>query len=404
MILAFFIIILLVFIICNMPVKTLEQKLENFVKQSDIKCAQFRAGTMGITSIVQDFGSKEYKVWNKTVSCLPDNNTLFRIASVSKTITAAAILGMISRGLFALDTKLVDIIKILQPYDDRVNKITIRDLLRHSAGWDTSLGISSTSSTKHLFPETVETLAPFDPQYDSMRFLGDVTNTSIIYFMMQFSLNYDPGTKYVYSNFGYNILGRIIENVSGLTYEDYILKNVLNHAKNTAFIGRTDISKKNPLEVYYFDGPQDDVQFTWNCDIKYKVPSSYGTFDLKVMDSHGGWVMRISDLKIFGDRLLNFDYFGQDMLKEILKIPPYVGINNKEFYSLGMRVIQNDVSNSTILTHNGALTSGTFAVLSMNIQSKFVTAFVANHLPVNIGETMTKYQKIILDDQSYIKK
>jgi len=388
---AFVMVLILIYIMYE-PSKSLEQKITEFVTQNDIKCAQFIAGTSDKIILSINFGFEDYKVWNKSVSCKPDNNTLFRIASVSKTITAAAILGMVSKGILKLDTKLVNIMKDIKPYDKRVNNITIRDLLRHSAGWDTSLGITSTPTTKHFFPETITTLAPFDPQYDSLKFLDSVTNTDIITFMMQFPLNYEPGTRYVYSNFGYNILGRIIELLSGVSYEEYILKNILNHVKpGTAFIGNTLISNKKPQEVYYYDGPQDDAQYSWDCNIKYKVPSSYGTFDLKIMDSHGGWVMRVNDLKIFGNRLLNLEYFSKEIFNEIFKIPPYVDINDNEFYSLGMRVNKK----KHILMHNGALTSGTFAVLSIHVNSGIVSAFVGNHLPINIGKTIMDYQKIV---------
>ena len=370
---------------------TLEQQITSFIDMNDMKCAQIRISKNEKNMLSKNYG-KEYTIWNKNVKCAPNDNTIFRIASVSKTITAAAILGMVSTGLFTLDTKLVDILTDLKPYDPRVNKITIRDLLRHSGGWDTVKGITTTPFTKDIFPPTITTLAPFDPQYDSLRFLPAITTNNIITFMMQFPLNFDPGTKYAYSNFGYNLLGRVIEEISGLSYEDYIKRSILNHA-NVVFIGSSDIAEKHKNEVYYYDGPQDDANYGWNYNIKYKVPSSYGSFDLKIMDSHGGWVMKINDLKIFGERLLGWEYFNKDLLKDILEKPSYVDENAKEFYSLGMRVIITD--NDIILMHNGALTSGTFSVLSMHINSKMVTAFVANHLPVNIGKTISDYQNII---------
>jgi CubicO group peptidase (beta-lactamase class C family) len=49
----------------------------------------------------------------------------------------------------------------------------------------------------------------------------------MIRYMMRFTLDFDPGTRYAYSNLGYLILGRIVESVAGGTYEQYVRNQIL---------------------------------------------------------------------------------------------------------------------------------------------------------------------------------
>ena len=100
--------------------------------------------------------------------------------------------------------------------DSRMNRITVRDLLRHSGGfdWDRS----------------------GDPQFmqgDIARTLGKPTPldcADIIAYMKGRQLDFAPGERSVYSNHGYCVLGRVIERASGMSYEAYVRNRVLNPA------------------------------------------------------------------------------------------------------------------------------------------------------------------------------
>ncbi|MDB5095058.1 MAG: beta-lactamase, partial [Candidatus Eremiobacteraeota bacterium] len=142
----------------------------------------------------------------------------FRIASNSKPVTAVGVMLLVERGRVKLDDRAFDVLSDLSPpssarVDPRLRTITIRQLLEHSAGFD---------STKT------------DPQFDALRVAADAlgrptpaTHVDIIRYMMGQPLAFDPGTKYLYSNLGYNILGRVIERVSGSPYEAFCQREVL---------------------------------------------------------------------------------------------------------------------------------------------------------------------------------
>ena len=149
-------------------------------------------------------------------SVQPDS--LFRIASISKPVTAVAILRLVEDGKLDLEDRAFEILNQFEvpeetTPDPRIFDVTVRQLLQHSGGWDLDMG------------------------YDPMFILGRIERAlsvpkpaschDVITFMLGQPLDFDPGTQYAYSNFGYCILGRIIEQASGQTYEEYVKSRIL---------------------------------------------------------------------------------------------------------------------------------------------------------------------------------
>lgn len=147
-----------------------------------------------------------------------ESGALFRIASISKPVTAVAILQIVERGELALDDRVTSILDVAQfdgsqPSDARWSDVTIRHLLEHSGGWDRD--------------------ESFDPMFRSHRISraaghdGPAGPRDIIRYMANQPLDFDPGARYAYSNFGYCLLGRVIEQVTGMTYADFVHDSVL---------------------------------------------------------------------------------------------------------------------------------------------------------------------------------
>jgi N-acyl-D-amino-acid deacylase len=149
----------------------------------------------------------------------PDN--LLGLASVSKPITALAILKLIEQGKLKLDDRASDLLKHITPppgtrVDARLRNVTVRQMLNHSGGWD---------RTRSGDP------ANWSPQISrALRVPPPLSPDQFLSFMLSIRLDFDPGAKAVYSNVGYVALGGIIEKASGQSYEDYVRKNVLEPA------------------------------------------------------------------------------------------------------------------------------------------------------------------------------
>jgi N-acyl-D-amino-acid deacylase len=218
--------------------------------------------------------------------------SLCRIASVSKAITTVAVLALVDDGRLALDDRAFRLLAALPPpmgapTDPRLDEITIEHLLIHAGGWDNATGV--------------------DPQEQPWTWreagvLGVAAPPSaeeIVRAMKGEQLDFDPGTMSVYSNFCFNVLGRVIEQVSGQPYEAFVREHVLAPAGVTPMrIGRTRLKEKAPGEVRYY-APPGQPPFPSIFPGEGYGPAAYAAFYLESLDAHGGWIASAADLVRF---------------------------------------------------------------------------------------------------------
>lgn len=234
-------------------------------------------------------------------------HSIYRIASLSKPVTAIAVMKMAESGLLELGNRafgpngiLADNTYLSTENDVRLRNITVQQLLEHSAGWDRNNSCLPTTVTPYnrgfnscdpiSFPLHVTSeLSQPDP----------VTEEALIRFLMDKGLNFDPGSSYAYSNIGYLTLGLIIEKISGVSYENYVKTQLLKP------LGIADMSIAKNLRSDRLDR---EVEYYGNGGTTLSVygdgtsvPWEYGGFNIEAMDAHGGWLATAVDLV----RLLN---------------------------------------------------------------------------------------------------
>ena len=286
---------------------------------------------------------------------------LFRIASISKPITAVAILQLVEQGKLELDTKVFSLldyeeaIKAANSFDNRIRNITIRHLLEHRGGWDRGKS--------------------FDAMFQSVRFAKQVNQEppadadAVIHAMFSQRLDFTPGERYAYSNFGYCLLGRVIEKLTGKTYEQYVKVKVLKPIGVTEMrIGRSRLKDRAQNEVrYYHPGTGQSV---FAADLAKTVPWAYGGWHLEAMDSHGAWIASASDLAKFAAAFDDPDrcpILSRESIELMYRRPPGLAGHDTKgnpkdvYYSLGWqnRIIGEDRVNHW---HTGSL-SGTATIL-----------------------------------------
>ncbi len=285
-------------------------------------------------------------------------NMRFRIASISKPITAAAILRLIELGLLRLDDNPFAVLKLALPADadPRLRKITVRQLLHHTAGWDRA--------------------ASFDPMFrpiviaKALNVKPPAKPDDVIQYMLNQPLDFDPGVRYAYSNFGYCILGRLIEKVSGQDYESYVHKEIFTPlGMKSTQLGKTLTQAKD--EVKYSDVKNRLAPAVIGPNLGKDVPAPYGTWYLEAMDSHGGWISTASDLVRFGSAFHKIDdskILKPDSIRTLLARPPGLAGNDKDgnpkasYYGLGWNVRPTGADSKATIWHMGAL-DGTATVL-----------------------------------------
>lgn len=213
----------------------------------------------------------------------------FRIASNTKPITAVAIMKLIDAGEIKLDTPVFPLLALEgpanAPYDARLDTITIEQLLVHSGGWNSAAtGIDPQylpwpALASHL----LDAESPPNPE-------------TIIRYMLSQPLDCDPGTISAYSNFGFNVLGRVIEHLSGQAYDDFVIDGVLAPAGVTTMaIGGTTLEERLPGEVRYYSPPGLPTSPSVYPGEGF-VPAGYGSYYMPGLDAHGGWIGSAEDL------------------------------------------------------------------------------------------------------------
>jgi CubicO group peptidase (beta-lactamase class C family) len=189
---------------------------------------------------------------------------LFRIASVSKMITSTTIFSLIEQGRIKLSDRVFGPGAALgtdfgqPPYASGIDQITLEHLLTHTAGGWTN------DNRDPMFSH---------PAMNHAELIGWTLNNR--------PLDHPPGRHYAYSNFGYCVLGRVIEKLTGQPYGEYVRAEVLTRCGITDMsIGRNVLEHRQPNEA------------------KYYGQGGGNPYDMNVrrMDSHGGWIARPADI------------------------------------------------------------------------------------------------------------
>ena len=170
--------------------------------------------------------------------------SLFRIASLSKPLTAVAVLQLVAAQKLGLDQHVFDVLlanEWLPPkHDVRLQKITIRQLLQHTAGWDRDKSFDPITRP-HQISKSVNRPLPVGPE-------------DVIRYALTLPLDHAPGTQFAYSNVGFLILGRLIEHASGQQYAAYVKEHVLKPVGVTRMqLGRAWKDDLANGEVHYYD-------------------------------------------------------------------------------------------------------------------------------------------------------
>ena len=247
---------------------------------------------------------------------------LFRIASVTKPITSVALFTLVEQGRLKLNDLVFGAAGVLgfdygDSYPERVHRITIHHLLTHTGGgWANDRNDPMFRNPKMNHKELITRAVHNQP------------------------LQNEPGQHYAYSNFGYCVLGRVLEKVSGQFYASFVSQAVLEPCgiQGMQLAGNT-LAQRAPQEVLYY-GPNENP---YNMNVTR-------------MDSHGGWIGTPSDLARFSLHVDGFETTPNILRKETLRTMTTSSAAN-EGYACGWCV--NKFRN---YWHNGSL-PGTTSIL-----------------------------------------
>ena len=203
----------------------------------------------------------------------------FRIASVTKPVTAAAVLSLVQSGRLSLETRLA---KFFPEYPNG-QRITVHQLLSHTSGipnwWEGQLP----KGTPNDFPMCAE----------PHRYLQQ----------MQIASLFEPGSAYKYSNTGYVLLGEIIEKASGQSYEDFLRDAVFAPARMKA----TELERDENASAFWIHGyAREPATNAFVPPTVYAMPFAAG-----------GLRSTASDVLFFMDALFSGTMLDRDLLQQM---------------------------------------------------------------------------------------
>lgn len=259
-----------------------DRQLQSFIRRWRIKGA-----SVAITKDERLVYAKGFGIANSETGEEVKPGHLFRIASVSKLITAVSVMKLYEEGRLELDEKVFGEQGILNDSvfrtyrDRRIEQITIRHLLNHTAGWSRYSG---------------------DPMFRTlyiarkMNVKPPLAFSEVLEYTLSKRLNYRPGSRYSYSNLGYAILGEIIERKSGMPYQDYVVMNILKPLDiHDMHIGKSFYHEKYPNEVRYHSSAGEMTAYSMDGSGE-KVPIYYGGNNIELLGPAGGWVASAPEL------------------------------------------------------------------------------------------------------------
>ena len=206
--------------------------------------------------------------------------TTMRLASVSKLLTAVGIMTLQEEGKVFMDTPVFGpfgVLKRFDPYikDSNYYSMTVEHLLRHQGGFTTRGG---------------------DVMFSTLTFmrnhgLSEAPDAeTLVQKQLARRLGFEPGTWQDYSNFGYLLLSLIIEEVSGMPYEEYMQEHVFKPAGCTGFsIAGNYLKDRQPGESMYFMQPDSELVPSFDGKLA-AVEKCYGGNDITSLKGAGAWI------------------------------------------------------------------------------------------------------------------
>lgn len=240
--------------------------------------------------------------------------TVFHVASMSKQFTAASILLLAQQGKLSLDDP---VRKYIPELPDFGTPVTIRQLIHHTSGlrdqWDL-LGLSGWRYSLDL-----------------------ITNDDVLYVIShQKELNFPPGTKHLYSNTGYTLLGELVKRVSGKSLREFTTENIFQPLgmKNTHF--RDDHAEIIKNIAYGYEPAKDNFRL------------SVTNFDTVGATS---LMTTVEDLALWDDNFYNPRVGGPELLKQMLERGK---LNNGEQLDYASGLVVTKYRGLNIVDHGGA--------------------------------------------------
>lgn len=188
-------------------VNTFDVIMKTFMQKNGVRQGQFSVGRAGAIQLQRGY------TWAESDRSITTPNDRFLLASVSKMFVAAAITRLYATGQLQPDTLVYAKLGYNAPTDARAKKITVQQLIEHRGGYDRTIS----PDPVFMFREIAAARGGSQPA--SMK--------DMVEWMLKKQLDFEPGSREAYSNYGYVLLSYLVEKVAGVPYYTYLRNEVL---------------------------------------------------------------------------------------------------------------------------------------------------------------------------------
>ena len=288
----------------------------------------------------------------------------FNIGSLTKQFTAFAVLDLFYKGKFSANDSIGKFLQLPYP----VSSIRIFQLLSHCSGIPDHYGFVDTNKVKHATDKDV---------------LLALQKTNSLYF--------PPGKHYRYSNTAYCLLGMLIEKLSGLSYDEYLQKNIfipLGIHDATVFQFGHPISKRvtgydrSPAGKFIRSDEDESVFFSTEADGGLYIS----------MDNYMKWCRAIESGKFSNTPMIRNAWQGQTLIDTLKGL----------WYGNGW-FVQERTGSKKVVYHTG-FNGGFRTVVYMIPSANYCISIFSNRRDIDLEELMTHINQILgVTDNSFIK-
>jgi hypothetical protein len=183
--------------------------MQAFMKANGVRQAQFTVGKNGNILLQKGYS------WSEATRHTTTASDVFLLGSLSKAFVEATVQTLYNSNKLTPSTKVYPLLGYTNTPDPRLQKITVDQLLTHNGGLnDTKSGFHPSYRMREI--ATAENTGP-----------NPATIKNVVDYMSRYTLDYDPGAGFAYSNYGYMLLSYVVEHVTGMAYYDYLSSAVL---------------------------------------------------------------------------------------------------------------------------------------------------------------------------------
>ena len=310
---------------------------------------------------------------------------IFQLASLSKTVTATALMQLFEKGLFKLDDDINNYMPIKVRNPNFLDKpITFRMLLTHTSGLEDVMSTGLKIPKDAKYPRGT----PGDPIIPLAKLVEELFTLGGEYYSVEYFSKTEPGSKYSYSNFAFSLIGYLVEKISKEDFSEYCKKNIFHPLgmNNTGwFLRDLDTNKV----VYGYGFPVNDSVPVYK-KIKHFGEPGYPAGNLRTT---------INDFAIFISAFINKgSYNGYRLLKpetaRLMLTPQGVkNIPSRSFpiSDIGLTWLEMDIDGEKLFSMNGF--SGAIFTSAFFSQEKkigiiyFYTGIIMKNMPAMIEIT-----------------